>query len=475
MKEVGEKLTAEHPLIKKKIEKSLNRSVKEGSLSSISSALGLSYFTPLALAMNATISQVGILHAVAGLLPSLSQLKSSQLVEKFSRKKIVMTSVILQILTIIPMIITGFLFFMGVPHMVWVLIALIGLFHIFGAAAHPAWFSWMGSLVPEEKRGRYFSRRNRAAGFFGLITLLLSAIFLDYAKSYGSTVGNILGFTFLGFGILFMLAMLFRSLSVYQLAKQYEPRLKVKKKDYFTFWQFLKKSRDTPFGRFTIFRFIMSFATGVAAPFWTVYMLRNLGFSYVWYMMIIVSLTLFQLIFFPLLGKFSDRFGNVALMKLTSFLIFTIPLLWLLSPLFSGLAVKIYLLTIPAIVDGFAWAGFHLAANNYIYDAVRQEKRTFCLSYMNLMIGIGLFVGAGVGSAIALLNIPFMETILFIFLVSAVLRFVAFLIGPKYLREVRHVKHFSSHFLIQEFRPFQGISRVIHNFNHHSGKEKHHL
>jgi MFS family permease len=469
------KLTAEHPLIRKKIDKSLKRSIREGSYASASSALGLSYFTPFALAMNATSSQVGILHAVASLLPSLSQLKSSQLVERFSRKKIVMTSIILQIITFLPMMAVGLLFLLGVPHMVWAFIVLIGLFHIFGAAAHPAWFSWMGSLVPEKERGKYFSKRNRAAGFFGLITMLLSAIFLDYAKNYGSTAGNVIGFTFLGFGILFTLAMLLRSLSIYQFAKQYEPRLKIKKKDYFSFWQFLKKARETSFGRFTIFRFIMAFAAGIAGPFWAVYMLRNLGFSYLWYMAVIVSLTFFQLVFFPLLGKFSDRFGNIALMRLTSFLIFTIPIFWLFSPLFSGISVKIYLLTVPAIIDGFAWAGFHLAANNYIYDAVKQEKRTFCLSYMNLMIGAGAFIGAGIGSILALLEIPFMGTILFIFLVSAILRFIAFLMGPRLLKEVRHVKHFSSHFLIQEFRPFQGISRVIHNFNHHSGEEKHHL
>ena len=114
-KKVKKPLSAEHPIIAKKIEKSLNLSIKEGSLSSVSTGFGLSYLSPFALALNATASQMGILHAILSLLPSLVQLKAATLIERFSRKKITSVAVLGKVLLWIPIILTGLLFYLGVP------------------------------------------------------------------------------------------------------------------------------------------------------------------------------------------------------------------------------------------------------------------------------------------------------------------------------------------------------------------------
>ena len=67
--------------------------------------------------------------------------------------------------------------------MVWVLILLVGLHYTFSGISYPAWFSWMGSLVPKENRGKYFSKRNRIIGLAGMISMIAGAIALDKAKS----------------------------------------------------------------------------------------------------------------------------------------------------------------------------------------------------------------------------------------------------------------------------------------------------
>ncbi|MDI6839593.1 MAG: hypothetical protein QMD71_01850 [bacterium] len=61
--------------------------------------------------------------------------------------------------------------------------------------ALPAWLSWMGDLVPENKRGRYFSIRSTICNSVLLTATLLAAVFLDSLKK-----SNLL---FLGFGTLF--------------------------------------------------------------------------------------------------------------------------------------------------------------------------------------------------------------------------------------------------------------------------------
>ena len=470
-----EKLTAEHPVVAKKIDKSLKLSIREGSYASISSGLGLSYLSPFALALNATASQVGILHAIINLLPSIVQLKTAKLIEKFPRKKIVRAGVLWKILLWIPIMLTGLLFYLGVPHMVWTLIVFVGLFYAAGAVAHSSWFSWMGSLVPEDNRGRYFSKRNRITGFCGILTMILGAIFLDGAKKIGSNMGNVIGFTLLGFGLLFAISALTKIMSLTLLKKQYEPRLIVRKKDYFSLWQFLKSAPQTAFGRFVLFRGAFSFAIAIAGPFWVVYMIRDLGFSYVWYMAITISGTAFQLMFLPLLGKMSDRFGNINVMTICSWLVITTPLLWIGSAFVSSdLGIKLYLLFVPAIVSGFAWAGYMLATNNYVYDAVSGPKRSFGLAYMNLSVGVGMFLGASLGSILAWIDISFMNPILFIFAISGIGRLLVAMFGLGKLHEVRNVKKFSSHYMIREFHPMQGAVREIHHLEHLVKGVEHH-
>ena len=458
---VDGKLSEKHPIIAKKINESLKKSLYEGGCSATTVGLGSSYFVPFALTLNATTSQIGILNGLVNLLPAVVQLKASRLIEKFSRKKVATISVILQALILIPILLSPLLFILNVPYAIWILIGLIVLFYVFGSIAHPAWFSWMGSLVPAEERGRYFSRRNKIAGFFGLIAMILGALILDYSKK--------LGFVFMGFGILFIFAMIFRLISAMILMKQYEPKLKIHKKAYFSLWQFLKKASDTPFGRFTIFTSVMKIAINIAAPFFAVYMLKDLGFSYTWFMAITVSGVLFQLFFYPILGKFSDTFGNIELLRVSSIMIILSPLLWIIS------SNPFYLLTIPSIVGGFGWAGFWLSTSNYIYDSVRQEKRGYGLAYFNFLNSVGLFVGAGIGTLISLSNITFMNKILFIFLISGIARLITYLVFSPYLQEVKHVKKFSSQFIVRGFQPVRGIIHEIHHLNHRKKDIKHYI
>jgi len=455
---------SEHPILKNKVNKSLELSIKEGGFASGLSGFASSYFAPFALALNATSSQIGILGALEGLLPGIIQLKSSKLIEKFSRKKVVLISATIQILFLIPLILSGLLFFYGYNHVAWIAIILISIFYSAGAVAGPVWFSWMGSLVPENSRGCYFSKRNRITGFFGVASMIMGGLILNYFK----TAGNVL----IGFGILFSIAFVLKSISISMLAKQYEPKLKIRKKDYFSFWQFLKRAPETPFGRFSIFVTFLRIAVGIAGPFWALYILQNLGFSYFWFMIITVSGTLFQLMFLPIIGKMSDKFGNSFLIKISSVLIFIVPFLWVASAYLnlSDFAIKMYLIFIPESLGGFAWAGYNISVNNYSYDSIRKEKRSFGISYLNFLAGIGIFIGGLIGASLALLNISFMNIILFIFAVSGLARLLVILFGAKYLKEVRHVEHFKSQFIYKEIKPVQGLVREIHQITNSHNK-----
>src|SRR3989344_51278 len=86
----------------KEKQKALEISIKEGSAASFSSSLGSSYITPFALALNSNAFHIGLLSSFSGITYPLAQLFGSKLMEKHSRKKIVLKFVLLEALMWIP-------------------------------------------------------------------------------------------------------------------------------------------------------------------------------------------------------------------------------------------------------------------------------------------------------------------------------------------------------------------------------------
>jgi hypothetical protein len=90
--------------------------------------------------------------------------------------------------------------------------------------------------------------------------------------------------------------------------------------------------------------------------------------------------------------------------------------------------------------SGFVWAGFELAAFNFVFDATTPQKRVTCVSYYNVLNGAAIFAGAMLGTLIVKYNSIFWSKYLLIFIVSFVLRYaVSFALIPK-IKEVRQVE-----------------------------------
>jgi MFS family permease len=152
-------------------------------------------------------------------------------------------------------------------------------------------------------------------------------------------------------------------------------------------------------------------------------------------MIIILAGTVFSLIVMEWWGKIADRFGNYFVLYITAILVPFVPILWIFS------ASPIYLIFVPTLINGIAWAGFNLASNNFVYDNVRPEKRGLAISYFNMLVGIGIFIGAGIGAIlINFLTITFMAPILFIFIISGVLMMVVIVIFLPIVKEAREIK-----------------------------------
>lgn len=415
-------------------------SIREGSAYSVSDGFGLRNIIPYALALGASPFHIGFLSSLPSLLGNLSQLYSLKLLKRFTRKKIAFFGALLQALMWLFVIGIGILyFFFGINSNITpvFLIFIYTLLILFGAFYGPAWNSWMKDIIPKNP-GAYFGKRSRLCGFIALVSMLIAGFTLDYFKQTK---------LFIGFILIFGVAFVFRMISSLLFLKKYEPEIKYEEAYYFNFLQFIKSMSKNNFGKFVIFVSLMTFATAISSPFFAVYMLRDLQFSYVIFTIMVVTSSLISLLLMPLWGRFGDKYGNIKLIRICGFLISFIPLLWLVIPLFlkhSSFLVIPYLILVHIFI-GFSWSGFELSSLNFIYDAVTRQRMALCIAYFNILNGVGVFFGAVLGGFISSMSFSFfgLTSLLFVFLLSGVLRIAIFSVSMQNIKEVKEVKKFS--------------------------------
>lgn len=408
--------------------KSLKISIYEGSAHAVSEGFGMRYIPPFALAMGASNTIIGFLASLPSLFGNFSQLFTHKLMLKYPRKKIAFFGALSQAIMWLAVIAVGFLFFILHVNSIIspiLLVIFYSLLITFGAFYSPSWNSWMRDIVPE-KSGGYFGIRNRICGVIVLVSLLIAGFLLDFLKGYN---------LFFAFAVIFSIAFIFRTISAILFLKKYEPEFKVQQDCYFSFWQFIKNMKKNNFGRFVLYISIFHLAVAIASPFFAVYMLKNLGFSYMQYMLVTISSTFAVLLFIPFWGKFSDKFGHINILRITGFLIPLVPILWLLFN-------KVYWLVAIEFFSGFAWAGYNFTMSNFVYDAVTKQRMAICVAYLNFLNAIGIFIGATLGGVLSSYNIGFlgMVPLLVIFLLSGVLRMIVSLFFIPKLKEVKPVE-----------------------------------
>jgi MFS family permease len=446
VEEIKKDVKEKNPIIKKEKEKVLESSIKEGAFASISFNTGPAYITPFALAINSSPFQIGLLSSIVGIASPIAQLFGNEMIKRKSRKKVFLNFTLLEALAWLPLIAVIYMFKNNIlpEYLPYFLILNYTLIGIFLGAGAPAWFSWMGDIVPENSRGKYFSQRNKITSIFGLVSLLTVGYILDLTKTKG--------YVLIGFTIIFAISCIARLISHCIIKKQFNPYLKFDKKTDFTFIDFMKRYDN--FGRFSMYRTMLFFSRMIAIPFFTVYMLKNLQFSYLTFTLVTISGTLFYIIFTPLMGRFSDRYGNLKLMQLAT-------ILWIITPIFWMIFENpIALIFIPQLIGGIAMAADTIGTNNFIYDSVSPKHRGNCVSYLGLLNGIGIFLGSLVGGLIMKYNPSMFEPIMVVFFASALFRFItaiAFL--PKIKEWKRFEKLPKMHFSIKH--PLETLNSEI--------------
>ena len=365
--------------------RSLRLSIFDGCANAVQLGAGEVYLVPCAVALDAGSLLVALLGSVPMLAGAVSQLVAlGRLDRAAARRPQVIRLARAQALVWLPMMAVLAL----TPEVArWLQVPLVLAYFALGAAALPAWTSWMGDLVPADRRGAYFGRRERFRVVVNVAAVLGAGALIESAHAAGAALA--------GFAAVFGVAGAARWLSASVHTRVWEPPYAAPLPDRtFPFRTFLRRAPGNNFGRFALLLAAFHLAVNLSAPFFTLYMLRDLGFSYLEFTLATLAAIGAQAIGFAAWAGRTDRFGNRGVLVASALGAALLPLAWLLvtGPA-SAIAVQ--------ALGGVAWSGVLLASGNFLYDAVMPDRRARCAAYLNALVNTGLCVGALAGGAIA--------------------------------------------------------------------------
>lgn len=368
-----------------RVERSLRHSVRDGVATSVMTGGGESYFSAYAIYLHAGPVQVSWLAALPALLGSLTQIFSAWLEGRVRhRRRIILAGTSLQAASWLPIIWLPYLF---PDHGVALLIGCVVVYFIGGNLMAPPWSSLMGDLVSEKQRGRFFARRNRYSAAANFLALLAAGAVLHRFEAGGETRA--------AFTTIFLAAMLARLASIYHLARMHEPPRPAAAASLPPLVHLLPRLARSRFVRFVTATALFNGTVAVASPLFAVYMLRDMGFTYLEFTLSAAAYVLAQSVSLGMWGQLCDAFGNRRALLFTAAIIPVLPLLWLAAPGYRSIVLV-------QVVSGFCWSGFSLAAGNYLYDVARPERRAAYSAVTSVANNSAIFCGALLGGYLAL-------------------------------------------------------------------------
>jgi MFS family permease len=385
-------------------------SVAEGMLAMVTIGLIQTFYVPYLNDLGASKLAIGIGFGGYFLAIGLIQVWAPRmLVWARTYKKLVIFGTAVQALFLIPFAMGGRLF---LHNAIWFSILIMVLASLGSGISTGAWADWMSYIVPRRIRGTYFSTRTSLITLAQFLASVAAGLMLDHT-------GDVI-FVFM---FIWLTASAARWIATGLLFGHYEPaEIHARPITHISFTDFIGRLHTHSYGRFVLAYSITYFGAYFASPFFALYMLNDLKFTYFQYSCIQLIMPLTTVLSLGMWGRISDRLGNIIPIRLATVVILLLPACWLVSENFW------YLLGLN-ILAGIGWGGFQLLTFNYSIGELPSGQRLAYISYMNAIASIFFFAGSALGGWLGPM-LPQFTAFQFhsIFLFSTVLRLPAVLI-----------------------------------------------
>ena len=434
-------------LLDEEYKRSLRFSILDGMFYAIMFGIGEYYLSAYAVFIGASAFQLGFFGSLPYFFGSCAQLWSSDLTNFFkSRKRLLVVSSIFRTIIWVPIMLSYFFGVFGV----WVLILCTVLYVLMYYVQYAPWLGWMGDIVDDSARPKYFALRTRiqmGMTFIGIISAGLILEFVDFGNQYYNFV------------FVFLIALISSSLSGFFVSLKTDVPYAERDEDKFNLSYFTKRLFIDSFGKYTLFNIIFFFGIYIAVPFFIAYQLLVLDFTYLQLMIALSCIFLSRVMFFKPWAALTERHGSVNILLVSVLLISVVPILWI----FAANPMHVYILNFLA---GMSWAGFDILNVNIIYETIKPSQRARSISYLTFYKGVAILVGAMFGSLI-MSRFSDYNPFFIVFLISGIVRFASAYYFKKEVKELRQVDPIShSKVLFQLFGslPREGSRMAILGF-----------
>ncbi|WP_158011645.1 MFS transporter [Sphingomonas turrisvirgatae] len=366
--------------------------VREAALSGGAAALTSGVIlTAFALHLGASNVMIGLL-ASAPFLAQLLQLPAIAWIERWrTRKRVSVVCSLIGRAMLAVMAVAAF--FTGTLPLIAFVVAQFVLCGM-GAIGACAWNAWMRDLAPEEQLGRVFAKRTLWLTAISLVLGLAAAGALDWTHP-GSDERNLV------FAGMFAVGCITGLLSARMVAAMPEPMMPPRTDQIGLVALLREPLQDRNFVRLLRFLCSWQFAVNFATPFFTVYIVRQLGFHVSFVMVLSVVSQIANIAMLRLWGTLSDRFANKSVLSVCApVYILAIVAMIGASQLGSREAVKLWLIALH-LVMGASIAGVTLASTNIALKLSPKGSATAYLAASAMATAVAAGVAPILGGLLA--------------------------------------------------------------------------
>ena len=356
------------------------------------SLLGGPFLAGFLVALGASNFWIGVASGIPP-LAQLFQLPAIWLVERIRKRRLicVVASFLSRIIWLLPIIAS----FFGSKEFFLPLI----LFTIFwqaslAAVSGASWNSWMRDLIPSKIMGKFFSRRMQLSTIMGTFVVVTGGFFIDNYERIVS-ISKLHAYI-----AVFSIGLILGLWGIFFLAKTPEPPMAPPLPESFI-KKLIKPLKDNEYRKVIGFLGLWNFSINLANPFFVVYMLKRLDYSFGMVIIMTVISQVANILAFPIWGKLSDRFSNKMVLVVVAPLFLIVILLWPFTTLPQPHILTLPLLVIIHILGGFSTAGITLAGANIALKLAPQGQATSYLALSSVVNSLSMFIAPIIGGGIA--------------------------------------------------------------------------
>jgi MFS family permease len=364
------------------------KSFYEGMCSNVFMTLtGGVFLTGFALYLDMHEWMIGVMAAIPYIV-TLFQLPGSYLIcRRGGRKKIATWTAIISRLMWLPILAIGLYFSEGAQRPILLVLILFFVSQAFASVSYVAWLAWASDLVPDEIRGSFFGTRNMLCGAAGIATVLIFGNLVDVFRIHA-------GGPAMTIAVPFSCAVFFGLIGARYLNMISETAAPITATQNMLS-ELVKPFKQVNFRNFLCFTFAWNFSVYLSAPFFALYFLRELNYSYGFVALLTTISAVVDLAGMKFWGSVSDRVKNRAVIQVAGWGVVMLPSMWVMVR-----PDDLFLPIIIQVIGGGFWSGVNLCLHNMNLRISPRESRVWFISVYNIVAGLGAAVAPVIAGAL---------------------------------------------------------------------------